>query len=148
VVEMLVIALAVLVVVLSLVLYRCAMKNLRAEIAALAQKTSESLDAGVKLLEVREFYQETSAEYQRMLNEAHRDGDRQRQDRMRRLIERLNTLKARALDRTTRLLEKEGEAPPRRRRRRPRRSRGPHPESRQGDPGASGPPSQTRPADE
>jgi hypothetical protein len=121
----LLVALNVLVLIVVVVLYRCGARRLEDEVSALAEKVGESIEAGVKILAVRQFYEETYAEYQRMLNEAHRDGDRRQQDRLRRLIETLATLKARVVDRTSRLLEDDGERTIHRRRRR-RRPRRPH----------------------
>ena len=107
---------------LVLLLYRMLARRIEGRIAELAEKVNESLDAGVKILEVRKFCDVTHAEYQRMLNQAHRDGDRQRQDSMRRLIEGLGTLKARVVDRTSQLLQDDDGAS-QRKRRRPRRGR-------------------------
>ena len=78
----------------------------------------QSLGASVKLLEVRNYYDQISAEYRKMLDEAYREGNRFRQDHVRRLIERLEQLKARTLDRTVRILESEETQPFQRRRRR------------------------------
>ena len=122
-------------IVLIVLLHRNAMKSLHAKLDAVTTKVGESLDAGVKLLEVKNFYEETHADYQRMLNQAHRDADRSTQDRIRRLIDRLNTLKARTLDSTSQLLSPEGSKPRRKRRRRPRRSSRSRSKKSQGDKG-------------
>ena len=110
----------VLIALVSL-LYRAAVKRLSGQIEKLAHTVNEGLNAGPKMVEVSNFYDYASAEFQRLLNEAHREGNRQRQDRFRRLIERLGTLKARVLDQTAKLLGDREERPSRKRRRRPRR---------------------------
>jgi len=94
-----------------------------AETERLMAKMEESLGASVKLLEVRNYYEQMSGELKKMLDEAFKEGNRFRQDHLRRLIERLEQLKARTLDRTTRLLENEeaGHGNHRRRRRGGRR---------------------------
>ena len=84
----------------------------------LLARMEQSLGVSVKLLEVRNYYDQISAEYKKMLDEAYREGSRFRQDHVRRLIERLEQLKARTLDRTVRILESEEARPFRRRRRR------------------------------
>jgi hypothetical protein len=109
-------------IVLLVLLYRAAMKTARSGFEAVSAKVSEGVGAGAKLLEVKTFYEETNADYQRILNQAHRDADKTTQDRIRRLIDRLNTLKARTLDKTSELLEDTRSKPRRKRRRRPRRS--------------------------
>jgi len=105
-------------------LHHAAIKNLGESLQKLGQQTNEGLNTAPKLLEVREFYQYASEEIQRLLNEAHREGDRAKQDRFRRLLERLNTLKARTLDRTAKILDpSEDENRRRRHSRRPFRPR-------------------------
>ena len=90
----------------------------KAETERLMAKMEESLGASVKLLEVRNYYEQMSGELKRMLDEALKEGNRFRQDHLRRMIERLEQLKARTLDRTTRLLEAENSERPSRNRRR------------------------------
>ena len=107
-------------------LYRKIGKRFSAKLDTFAETVSEGVSAGAKMLEVRDFYDTASAEYQRLLNEAHRAGDREKQDRYRKLIDRLNALKARTLDQTSRMLEDEGDTQKQsnpRRSRRPRRPR-------------------------
>ncbi len=77
----------------------------RAETERLIARLEEALGSSVKLLEVRTYYDQISAEYKKMLDEAFREGNRFRQDHVRRLIERLEQLKARTLDRTVRMLD-------------------------------------------
>ncbi len=77
----------------------------RAETERLIARMEEALGSSVKLLEVRTYYDQISAEYKKMLDEAFREGNRFRQDHVRRLIERLEQLKARTLDRTVRMLD-------------------------------------------
>jgi hypothetical protein len=91
----------------------------RAETERVIARMEEMLGASVKLLEVRTYYDQISAEYRKMLDEAYREGNRFRQDHIRRLIERLEQLKARTLDRTVRMLDQpEGQPRPFRRRHR------------------------------
>ena len=77
----------------------------RAEMERLIARMEQSLGSSVKFLEVRAYYDQMSGEYKKMLDEAFREGNRFRQDHVRRLIERLEQLKARTLDRTVRMLE-------------------------------------------
>ncbi len=95
----------------------------REETARLVRRIEQSLGGTVMLLEVRDYYEQTSAALKNMLQEAYREGNRFRQDQIRKLIERLDTLKARALDKTMRVLGAEGRPNSRRRRRRGGRSR-------------------------
>lgn len=77
----------------------------RAETERVIARMEQTLGASVKLLEVRTYYDQMSAEYKKMLDEAFREGNRFRQDHIRKLIERLEQLKARTLDRTVRMLD-------------------------------------------
>ena len=77
----------------------------RAETERFIARMEQALGSSVKLLEVRTYYDQMSAEYKKMLDEAFREGNRFRQDHVRRLIERLEQLKARTLDRTVRMLD-------------------------------------------
>ncbi len=77
----------------------------RAETERFIARMEEALGASVKLLEVRTYYDQMSGEFKKMLDEAFREGNRFRQDHIRRLIERLEQLKARTLDRTVRMLD-------------------------------------------
>ncbi len=127
-------ALLVLVVLTSVIVpiavYVLTRKRHREDIEQLMHRVERSLDAAVKLLEVRDYYLQTSESLKNMLQEAYREGNRSRQDQIRKLIDRLDTLKVRALDRTVGVLQGEGgpSAPRRRRRgRRPRRRRRPGP---------------------
>ena len=112
--------------VLAIVLYRAATKRMGAETDKIAKLVASGVDSGPMLNEVRDFYEFTSAELQRLLNEAHREGNRQKQDRFRKLIDRLRALKARTLDRSAKLLDggQSGSSHSSRRRRRPRRPSG------------------------
>jgi uncharacterized protein HemX len=77
----------------------------RAESERLMARIEQALGSSVKLLEVRNYYDQMAAEYKKMLDEAYKEGNRFRQDHIRRLVERLEQLKARTLDRTVRILE-------------------------------------------
>ena len=126
--------------VLVFVCYRRLRSRLSAEINSLGERVSSTVDAGAKLNEVRDFYEHAEPELQRLLNEAHREGDRKKQDRFRKLVERLNTLKARTVDRSARLLDPEGEGSSRRKRRRRPRRRSSSSSSRK----SNGPPSNNK----
>jgi hypothetical protein len=116
-------------------------------------RMEQSLGSSVKFLEVRTYYDQMSAEYKKMLDEAFREGNRFRQDHVRRLIERLEQLKARTLDRTVRMLdEPEGQKRDfhRRHHRGGRRHRPPTGQAQNGPPGPPGytppkPPAQPKP---
>ncbi|GEM_PF-2329197 len=140
------IALVVL-MVLTLAAVAVAFVKLRAaqkmETERLMAKMEESLGASVKLLEVRNYYEQMSGELKKMLDEAFKEGNRFRQDHLRRLIERLEQLKARTLDRTTRLLENEDAGHNQQRRRRRGGRRGGQGQQQQGRP--QGQPQQGRP---
>jgi hypothetical protein len=99
-------------VVAPVIVYLRLRARQRAETERVIAHMEETLGASVKLLEVRTYYDQISAEYRRMLEEAYREGNRFRQDHIRRLIERLEQLKARTLDRTVRMLD-QPEGPPR-----------------------------------
>ena len=73
-----------------------AQARLREQTDRLLSRLDQNLGAATKLLEVRAYYEETAAAYKRMLDEAYKEGNRFRQDQMRKLMERLETLKARA----------------------------------------------------
>ncbi|MGO8704162.1 MAG: hypothetical protein ACLQVA_10100 [Candidatus Brocadiia bacterium] len=101
-------------VVAPMIVYLRLRAQQRAETERLIARMEEALGSSVKLLEVRTYYDQISAEYKKMLDEAFREGNRFRQDHVRRLIERLEQLKARTLDRTVRMLDQpEGEGPKR-----------------------------------
>lgn len=104
------------------VLYRRLLRTVRTEVSRLISRMDQNLSAGVKLLEVRDYYQQTSAELKKMLDEAYREGNRFRQDQIRKLQDRLDALKVRALDKTVSILDAgEAQGPRKKRRRRPRR---------------------------
>ena len=92
-------------VVAPVIVYLRLRAQQRAETERVIARMEQALGASVKLLEVRTYYDQISAEYKKMLDEAFREGNRFRQDHIRRLIERLEQLKARTLDRTVRMLD-------------------------------------------
>jgi hypothetical protein len=92
-------------VVAPVIVYLRLRAQQRAETERLIARMEEALGSSVKLLEVRTYYDQISAEYKKMLDEAFREGNRFRQDHVRRLTERLEQLKARTLDRTVRMLD-------------------------------------------
>ena len=104
-------------VALPLAVYVRLRRQMQADAAQMLARLDENLGASVKMLEVRNFYGQMSGEYKKMLDEAYKDGNRFRQDHVRRLIERLDQLKARTFDKTVRLLEQPQEAPGSQRRR-------------------------------
>jgi hypothetical protein len=92
-------------VVAPLIVYLRLRAQQQAETERFIARMEQALGSSVKLLEVRTYYDQMSAEYKKMLDEAFREGNRFRQDHIRRLIERLEQLKARTLDRTVRMLD-------------------------------------------
>lgn len=106
-----------------ILLYGHLQKHRQAETEKLRNAIDTNLAAGVKLLEVRNYYDETSAALKKMLQEAYKEGNRFRQDQIRKLVDRLDALKARALDKTVRILDSGTPPPSRKRRHRSRRPR-------------------------
>ena len=133
-------------VVAPVIVYLRLRAQQQAETERVIARMEQTLGASVKLLEVRTYYDQMSAEYKKMLDEAFREGNRFRQDSIRKLIERLEQLKARTLDRTVRMLD-QPESPPRQfHRRHHRGGRRHHPPTGQQPPNApSGPPGYTPP---
>ena len=122
----------------------------RSEAERLISRMEQNLGTSVKLLEVRNYHDQTAAELKKMLDEAYREGNRFRQDQLRRMMERLEALKVRTLDRTVKILEPEMGQPPRRRHRRGGRRGGFRPPGGQGRPqppqgGGGAPPAPPRP---
>ena len=103
--------------------YRRLRKVQQAEIEKLHKRLEENMGAAVKLLEVRSYYDEASATLKKMLQDAYKEGNRFRQDQIRKLIDRLNALKVRTVDKTVRILDPTTAPAPRKRRRRSRRPR-------------------------
>ena len=106
-----------------ILVYRRLNQRVQNEISQLTRRVDKSLAAGVKLLEVRNYYEQTSAELKKMLDEAYKEGNRFRQDQIRKMIERLDTLRTRTLDKTVSMLDSRSGQSPRKRRRRSRRPR-------------------------
>ena len=100
--------------------YRRLIAQVRSEVSELTSRIDKNLGASVKLLEVRDYYEQTSRELKKMLDAAYKEGNRFRQDQIRKMLARLDTLKVRALDKTVGILESETGQPPRKRRRRSR----------------------------
>lgn len=98
-------------VVLPLVIYVRLRKQMQADAAQMLTRLDENLGASVKMLEVRNYYGHMSGEYKKMLDEAYKEGNRFRQDHIRKLIERLDQLKARTFDKTVRILEQQQQEP-------------------------------------
>jgi len=103
--------------------YRRLIAQVRNEVSQLTSRIDKNLGASVKLLEVRDYYEQTSRDLKKMLDAAYKEGNRFQQDQIRKMLARLDTLKVRALDKTVGILESETGQPPRKRRRRSRRSR-------------------------
>lgn len=102
-------------------LFRRLLHKQKAETSQMSSLLDRHLGAAVKLLEVRDYYEETSRALKKMLDEAYKEGNRFRQDEIRKLIERLEAMKIRALDKQVRILDATGTPAPRKRRRRPRK---------------------------
>ena len=129
-------------VVLPIAVHFRTLKKVKQETNQLISNLDKNLAATVKLLEVRSYYEETSATLKKMLDDAYKDGNRFRQDQIRQLINRLETLKVRALDKQVGILAAGGQAPSGKRRR-SHRSRSRKPRSRTG--GKQAPQDQTTP---
>lgn len=102
-------------------LFRRLLSKQKAETSQMSSLLDRHLGATVKLLEVRDYYEETSRALKKMLDEAYKEGNRFRQDHIRKLIDRLETMKIRALDKQVRILDASSAQAPRKRRRRPRK---------------------------
>ena len=111
-------------VLFPLLIYIRVTKSLRGEVSRMTGRLDQNLGAGAKLLEVRDCYQQTSAALKKMLDEAYKEGNRSRQDEIRRLLDRLDTMKVRALDKSVAILDSKDPTASRSRRRRSRRPRG------------------------
>jgi len=125
--------------VTTLVLFLRQRKLHRAESRQLISQLDQGLAASVKLLEVRNYYHDASAALQKMLKAAYKEGNRFRQDEIRKLVDRLETLKVRVLDKSVRILEP-GDTPRPKRRRRSRRPRKRTPPANRGAPKDRGTP--------
>jgi hypothetical protein len=132
-------------VVAPLLVYLRLRAQQQAETERFIARMEQALGSSVKLLEVRTYYDQMSAEYRKMLDEAFREGNRFRQDHVRRLIERLEQLKARTLDRTVRMLDQPEGQKREFHRRRHRGGRRHHPPTGQPPNAPSGPPGYTPP---
>jgi hypothetical protein len=133
-------------VVAPVIVYLRLRTQQRLETERVIARMEQTLGASVKLLEVRTYYDQMSAEYKKMLDEAFREGNRFRQDHIRKLIERLEQLKARTLDRTVRMLDQPEGAPRQFHRRHHRGGRRHRPPTGQQPPNAPGaPPGYTPP---
>ena len=111
-------------VLFPFLIYLRVTKSLRGEVSRMTGRLDQDLGAGAKLLEVRDYYQQTSSALKKMLDDAYKEGNRSRQEEIRRLLNRLETLKARALDKSVAILDAKDGASSRSRRRRSRRPRG------------------------
>lgn len=110
-------------IAVPLVVYRGLMKKVRDQVSQMTIRLDQDLGAGAKLIEVRDYYQQASASLKKMLDDAYKEGNRQRQDELKRLLERLEAMKTRALDKSVSILGPDQAAAPRKRRRRSRRPR-------------------------
>ena len=110
-------------VIVPIVIARRTTAKMRSEVSQLISRIDKSLGAAIKLLEVRDYYDTTATELKKLLDEAYKDGNRQRQEAIRKMIQRLDTLKARALDKTVRILDGDAKTASRKRRRNTRRPR-------------------------
>jgi len=114
-------------VAVPLLLHRRLLRRQQVESAQTVSRLDRHLGAAVKLLEVRDYYEDTSKALAKMLDEAYKEGNRFRQDQLRRLVDRLEAMKVRTLDKQVQILEGTPRLPKKRRRRRPRRGKGKHP---------------------
>ena len=120
-------------IVVPIVLYRRLLAQQKQQTSQFISRIDQHLGASVKLLEVRDYYEETAKALKKMLDEAYKEGNRFRQDELRKLIDRLDAMKARTLDKQVRVLEGDkSQSVKKRRRRRPRkRPEGEAPAARQ-----------------
>ena len=102
-------------------LFRHLLSKQKAETSQMSSLLDRHLGATVKLLEVRDYYEETSRALKKMLDEAYKEGNRFRQDQIRKLVDRLDAMKIRALDKQVRILDASSTQAPKKRRRRPRK---------------------------
>ena len=109
--------------IVPITIYRRLIEHVRSEVSRLTKRVDQNLAAAVKLHEVRDYHQGASAELKKMLDEAYKDGNRSRQEQIRKLMQRLDTLKVRTLDTTVSVLDSDDKRRPRRRRRKSRGSR-------------------------
>jgi hypothetical protein len=119
-------------IIIPIILTQRLQTKVKEETSQLISRLDQQMGAAVKLLEVRDYYSQTAAQYKKMLDEAYKEGNRFRQDEIRKLQERLEALKARALDKQVRILS--NESPARKRRRRKPRNRNPQNQQRSGKP--------------
>lgn len=145
--EMFIVVLLILALVtavcLPLVLYVRLIRSVKAETSQFISHLDRNLAATVKLLEVRDYYEKTSAALKKMLQEAYKEGNRFRQDEIRKLIDRLDALKVRTVDKQVRILDSEGRPPSKKRRsrsRKPRRHNSGNASKTGPSPGTPGPP--------
>ena len=110
-------------VIVPIIITRRATAKVRSEVSKLISHIDKNIGASIKLLEVRDYYETTTAELKKMLDEAYKEGNRPRQEAIRKMIQRLDTLKARALDKTVKVLNGDGTSASRKRRRNTRRPR-------------------------
>ncbi len=105
-------------VAVPIILYQRLLNRVRSETSQLISRLDKNLAASVKLIEVRDYYDETSAALKEMLDQAYKEGNRQRQDDIRKLVNRLETLKIRAVDKQVSILTPDGGNSRRKKRRR------------------------------
>jgi len=110
-------------IVVPLLLYRRLLKVQQAERSQIISSLDRHLGAVVKLLEVRDYYEETSKALGKMLDEAYKEGNRFRQDQIRKLVNRLEAMKVRTFDKQVRILDSTPRPAKKRRRHKSRRSK-------------------------
>ena len=110
---------------IPILIYERLTKKSDSQISQLTNRMDQNQNASAKFLEVRDYYQQTAAALKKLLDEAYKDGNRFRQEEIKKLLDRLETLKVRVLDKTVRLLDgnKPKSSRRRRKKRRPRNRR-------------------------
>ena len=101
----------------SLVLYQVVRRQER-HLGGFLHEVERNLDYATKLLEVRDFHDFLRKETDEMLAAAYAAGDRPQQERIQKIQERLETMRARTLEKTMALLGTEDSKPKRVRRKR------------------------------
>jgi len=91
-------------VIVPVVACRRTVRAMRRELDEFAEKVNAHLEAPAKMLEVRDFHEEMNEWVLELLAEARRRKDRRLLERGQRMRERLETLRARVLVKTTDLL--------------------------------------------
>jgi Na+-transporting NADH:ubiquinone oxidoreductase subunit NqrC len=100
---------ALIVAAASLVILRARHRRLTAEVNDLIARVEEMLRASGSLVEVKSFYDEFLGELKALLEEAYQVKDKKRVQQFQRMRDRLESFKARVLDKAIQAAEKRAE---------------------------------------